>query len=85
MTLNNLWKLTLQNVTYLTESASAQKLEDLILCSHGIEDFVLNKLVVSVGGLGLCGGGSPPTLAVSRRLAVCDPSLWLIPLTRLPL
>lgn len=45
---------------------------------------MLYELVVAVGGLGLCGGG-PPSLAVCRRLAVCDPSLWLIPFARLAL
>lgn len=71
-------------LTYLSKSASSQELEDFILSSHGVEDLVLYELVVAVGGLGLCGGG-PPSLAVCRRLAVCDPSLWLIPFARLAL
>lgn len=77
-------KVLLVPFTYLSKSASSQELEDFILSSHGVEDLVLYELIVAVGGLGLCGGG-PPSLAVCRRLAVCDPSLWLIPFARLAL
>lgn len=38
----------LNGIPYLPESTSAEKLEDLVLVGHGVEDFVLHQMIIPV-------------------------------------
>ena len=59
----------------LAESPSAKKLQDLILVVEGgVEDFVLNQLVISIAV-----SSSPPAFPPATRLADQQPSLARAP------